>query len=354
MSIFKGDNISIDIFGESHGNAIGVVINGLPAGEHINNTELMEFLDRRAPGRNAFSTSRNESDAPNFLSGIMNGLTGGTPVCAIIYNSDQHSTDYESIKNIPRPGHADYSAHVKFSGVADMRGGGHFSGRLTAPLCIAGGIAKQILKSRGITVVSHISSIAGINDKKFADSEFNADLATIENLNVIDSSVAEQMKECILSAKADGDSVGGTVECMITGLPAGLGGLIFDGVESRISAMIFGIPAIKGIEFGNGFAASELPGSKNNDAFCVEGSRIFTALNNHGGLLGGITTGMPIVFRVAVKPTPSIAKTQNTVDLNTGGEIKINIKGRHDPCIVPRALPCVESVAALVALDLVL
>jgi len=321
------------VFGESHGKAIGVVINGFPAGEVVNIDELQKFLARRAPGQSALSTARKEPDIPQFLSGIKDDIIGGTPICAVITNTDQRSRDYEAMRYTPRPGHADFGAFERFSGHADMRGGGHFSGRLTAPLCVAGGIAKQILARQNIEITARIKSIGGVVAQK------------------PQCEPTPQMKERILEAKSQGDSVGGIVECEINGIKAGVGGLMFESLESKIAAMIFAIPAIKGIEFGNGFAAAALIGSENNDEFVFNKEIVSTKTNNHGGILGGLTTGMPIVFSVAVKPTPSIAKTQDTINLDTKQAVKLSIDGRHDPCIVPRILPCIESAAAIVALD---
>ncbi|MCL1824063.1 MAG: chorismate synthase, partial [Oscillospiraceae bacterium] len=280
MSSEFGKNIKVQIFGESHGEAIGAVIDGLPAGEEIDEQELSIFMARRAPGGEC-TTPRKENDEVNFISGIYKGKTTGAPVCALIENKNARSSDYEKTGNIPRPGHADFTAHIKYKGFADMRGGGHFSGRLTAPLCAVGGIALQILKKRGVSIEARITSIGGVND-------------------VTD----EKIKEIINNL--NGDSVGGVIECRADGVPAGLFGGIY-GLESKLSYALFGIPGVKGVEFGSGFEGSTKKGSENNDAFIAESGRIITKTNNHGGILGGITTGMPIVFRIALKPTPSIA-----------------------------------------------
>ncbi|MBR5262079.1 MAG: chorismate synthase [Oscillospiraceae bacterium] len=356
MSSEFGNKIKVGIFGQSHGKAIGVTIHGLPAGEEIDLTQLQEFMERRRGGKNAMSTSRSEADCPRFLSGLENGKTCGAPLCAVIENSNTRSGDYDELKFKPRPGHADYTAFVKWNGEADMRGGGHFSGRLTAPLCVAGGIAKQILARRGIYVGAHLSAVAGIEDEAFPlfpDEDLFNEIAA-KSFPVIDDEKGEEMISAILLAKEDGDSVGGIIECATVGLPAGLGEPMFGGIENRIAAAIFGIPAIKGIEFGAGFAASAMRGSENNDAFCIEDGEIITETNNCGGILGGITNAMPVVFRVAVKPTPSIAKRQTTVDLECMAETTLEIKGRHDPCIAQRAVPVVEAVAAIVLLDMLL
>ena len=356
MSSEFGNKIRVGIFGQSHGKAIGVTIHGLPAGEEIDLDELQAFMERRRGGKNAMSTSRAEADKPQFLSGLENGMTCGAPLCAVIENANTRSGDYDALKYKPRPGHADYTAFVKWNGEADMRGGGHFSGRLTAPLCVAGGIAKQILARRGIYIGAHLSAVAGIEDERFPvfpENELFEEIAA-KPFPVIDDARGEEMISAILAAKEDGDSVGGIIECAAIGLPAGLGEPMFGGVENRIAAAIFGIPAIKGIEFGAGFAASAMRGSENNDPFCIEGGEIKTETNNCGGILGGITNAMPVVFRAAVKPTPSIAKRQTTVDLESLSETALEIKGRHDPCIAQRAVSVVEAVAAIVLLDMIM
>ena len=328
MSSSFGDKLKITIFGQSHSDAIGVVIDGLPAGVKIDMDALLAFMERRAPGRSGLSTSRKEPDLPEFLSGLVDGVTCGSPLCAVIKNTNARPQDYAGLANIPRPGHADYTAHVKYGGHEDKTGGGHFSGRLTAPLCIAGGIAKQILADRGVAVNARIVEIAGNTDDPASEIE---------------------------KAKADGDSVGGIIECIVTGVPAGIGDPMFDGMENRIAKAVFGIPAVKGIEFGAGFGAARMRGSENNDPFYYdeEGS-VRTRTNNAGGILGGITNGMDIVFRTAVKPTPSIALEQESISYSSSGLAVLKIQGRHDPCIVPRAVPCVESAAAIAVLDAML
>ena len=339
MASVFGNNLKVSIFGQSHSPAIGVVIDGLPAGFDIDMDRLQEFMDRRAPGRAKTATARKEADVPEFLSGLAGpegATTCGAPLAAIIRNGDARPWDYEEISAVPRPGHADYTAHIRYGGYEDYRGGGHFSGRLTAPLCIAGGIAIQMLLEEGIEVSSRILEVGGKSVKTHKDVE-----------------------RIIMEAKKDKDSVGGIVECVIKGVPAGLGDPMFDGVENRISAAVFGVPAIKGIEFGAGFKAAKMRGSRNNDEYYFDGefneqAVLRTKTNNAGGILGGITNGEEIVFRVAVKPTPPIAKEQNSVNYITGEEAKLTVKGRHDPCIVPRVLPCVESAAALVILDFLL
>ncbi|MBQ7777325.1 MAG: chorismate synthase [Oscillibacter sp.] len=356
MSSEFGKLLKVSVFGQSHGRAIGVNMDGLPAGEAIDLDALQAFMDRRKPGQNRLSTARKEADRPIFLSGLENGVTCGFPLCAIIENSDQHSSDYSELADKPRPAHADYTAHVKWGGHADMRGGGHFSGRLTAPLCIAGGIAKQILARRGIFVGAHLSAVAGIPDASFPlhPTAELFDAVAAKAFPVLNDEAGEAMQSAILSARESGDSVGGVIECAVIGLPAGLGDPMFEGVENRLAAALFGIPAVKGVEFGAGFGACSLRGSENNDPFAVENGKIVTTRNNAGGILGGITTGMPVTLRVGIKPTPSIAGAQQTVSLSAGENAELSIRGRHDPCIAHRAVPVVEAVTAAVILDLLL
>ena len=356
MSSEFGHLLKISVFGQSHGKAIGVVVDGLPAGEIIDLEELNAFLARRKPGKSPLSTARKESDTPIFLSGLENGVTCGAPLCAVIENGDQHSSDYSELRDKPRPGHADYTAYVKWRDQADMRGGGHFSGRLTAPLCVAGGIAKQILARRGVYVGAHLASVGTESDTPFplrpGRELFEAVAA--KAFPVIDDGAGERMQAAILAAKQDGDSVGGVIECAATGMPAGLGDPMFGGVENRLASALFGIPAVKGVEFGDGFAAARAHGSENNDPFIMEGGRVAAETNHAGGILGGITSGMPIVLRTAMKPTPSIARPQRTVSLSAGAGTELVIHGRHDPCIAHRAVPVVEAVTAAVLLDLLL
>lgn len=349
MSSSYGENIRLTIFGQSHSPAIGMTLEGLPAGCEIDFDRLVSFMQRRAPGKNSYSTPRKEGDCPEFLCGVKGNISCGTPLTAIIRNTDTRSGDYSKLRVVPRPGHADYTAEVKYGGNQDYAGGGHFSGRLTAPLCIAGGIILQQLEKMGITVISRIASIGKIPDSgelllSTADKDFP----------VVSDVQGEKMKELILKAKSNGDSVGGVVECKVTGLPAGIGDPMFGGMENRISSIVFGIPAVKGIEFGVGFGASELYGSENNDEFAVDGGKIVTMTNNCGGILGGITNGMPLSFRVGFKPTPSISKPQHSVNLETLTSEELIVPGRHDPCIVPRAVPCVEAAAAIAVYDAVL
>jgi len=355
-SIWK-NKLALSIFGQSHAAAIGMTLDGLPAGIEIDKDNLQQFLNRRAPGKNPWSTSRKEDDIPEFLTGLVGDKTCGAPLTAMIYNKNTKSADYDNIKKIPRPGHADFPAHIKFGGFQDVAGGGHFSGRLTAPLCIAGGIALQILAKKGIHIGAHIASIGGIHDEVFDAvniSKSQLQTVTEKEFPVIDNHTGIAMKQVVETAKKNSDSVGGVIECAIVGLPVGLGSPMFDGMENRLSALIFAIPAIKGIEFGAGFDVASMTGSENNDDYYVEDGTVKTRTNHHGGILGGLTTGMPLIFKVAVKPTSSIAKKQNSIDLTSGKNAELEIHGRHDPCIVPRAVPCVEAAAAICILDMLL
>ena len=356
MSSEFGNLLHISVFGQSHGRAIGVVIDGLPAGEAIDLEALQRFLDRRRPGKDGLSTARKETDIPEFLSGLEGGKTCGAPLCAVISNADQRSRDYGELADKPRPGHADYTAWAKWGGNADMRGGGHFSGRLTAPLCVAGGIAKQILARRGVFVGAHLASVAGIPDRPFPlwpTAALFEEIAA-RPFPVLDQEAGERRQSAILAAKNDLDSVGGVIECAAIGLPAGLGDPMFGGVENRLAAALFGVPAVKGVEFGEGFAAAALRGSENNDPFTVEDGEIRAETNRAGGVLGGITTGMPVVLRAAVKPTPSIGRAQRTVSLSRLENAELTVHGRHDPCVAHRAVPVVEAVTAAVLLDMLL
>lgn len=356
MSSEFGNRLKISVFGQSHGQAIGVVIDGLPVGEPIDTDALARFMARRRPGQSALSTARQESDLPIILSGLQDGVTCGSPLCAVIENRDQRSGDYAALADVPRPGHADYTAWLKWGGKADMRGGGHFSGRLTAPLCIAGGIAKQILARREIFVGAHLFSVGNEEDMPFPSkpSRILFDELAAKPLPVLDGASGERMRGLILDAAQDGDSIGGVVECAAIGLPAGLGEPMFDSIESRLAAALFGVPAVKGVEFGAGFAAAKLRGSVNNDPFRIQNGRIETTRNRCGGILGGITNGMPLLLRAAFKPTPSIAKPQQSVSLSRMTETELVIHGRHDPCIAHRAVPVVEAVTAAVLLDFLL
>jgi len=358
MSFSFGGNIRVTVFGQSHSEAVGAVIEGLPAGERLDLDGIRTFMRRRVPGAGELTTARREADEFRVLSGLLDGVTCGSCICAVIENSDTRPGDYEQLKRVPRPSHADFPAFVKYGGFNDVRGGGHFSARLTAPLCFAGAAAAQLLERRGVTVAARVRSIAGIDDLgiDFTDPDFDAlKAAARHDIPALDENRRELMREAILEAKRCGDSVGGVVECFASGLPAGLGDPPFDGVENRLSAALFGIPAVRGVEFGAGFAAAGMRGSEHNDAYYyADGGRgaVRTLTNNHGGALGGLTSGMPLVLRAAFKPTASIAQKQRSVDLISKTETELQIHGRHDPCVVPRAVPCVEAVAAIVLLDI--
>ena len=351
MSSTYGEMIRLSIFGQSHGAAIGTTLDGVPAGLPVDLEKLQEFLNRRAPGQNDWSTPRREEDRPEFLSGILNGFTTGAPIAAIIRNTNTRSGDYSNLKNCPRPGHADYTAQVKYRGFQDAAGGGHFSGRLTAPLCIAGGLCKQWLENEDVRIGARIVSIADVFDNYQPDT-LDCELDRIpRDFPVFDPAIAVKMKERIAQARADGDSVGGVIECYAEGVPAGLGEPMFGGMESRIAQIVYGIPAVKCVEFGAGEFAAFMNGSQNNDSFFYANGAVRTTTNHCGGILGGITNGMPLIFSVAIKPTPSISKPQKTVNLETGENTILQIKGRHDPCIVPRAVPVVEAAAAIAIFD---
>lgn len=355
-SSFDG-RIKFSIFGESHGKGIGVVLDNLPSGEQIDLDKIGEFMARRAPKKDGTSTMRSEKDIPEILSGMFEGKTTGTPLAAMILNTDQHSGDYDNISHIARPAHADYTGFLRYNGANDPRGGGHFSGRITAPLCFAGAVCGQILEHRGIVTAAHISSIKNVHDTAFDPVKITADQLNYVKSRpfptVSDNSEAE-MREVINNARMDQNSVGGIVECATVGFPAGIGSPMMDGLENIISRLVFAIPAVKGIEFGCGFDCAEMFGSDNNDEFRIVDGKIVTETNNHGGILGGISSGMPIIFRVAFKPTPSISRPQKSVDFKELTEQELVIKGRHDPCVVPRAVPCVEAALNIALLSALL
>ena len=351
MSSTYGENLKLSIFGQSHGPAIGMTLDGIPAGLPIDEKQLRSYLQRRAPGHSAYSTTRAEADIPEFLSGVVNGYTCGAPIAAVIHNTNTRSGDYSNLKDQPRPGHADYTAQAKYGGFQDAAGGGHFSGRLTAPLCIAGGLCKQWLSNMGIEIGAHIRSIGEICDDPFDPT--NPDFTKLgADFPVNNAGAGEQMQALIAQTKGEGDSIGGIIECAITGLPAGIGEPIFGGVENRIAQIVYGIPAVKGIQFGQ--ACHTCRGSEYNDAFYLDDTSVRTKTNHCGGILGGITNGMPVIFTVSLKPTPSISRAQETLCLSTGIPSTLEIKGRHDPCIVPRAVPVVEAAAAIAIYDLIL
>ena len=355
MSSSYGKIFKITLFGESHSAGIGVVIDGVPSGVKLDMDEIMFEMSRRAPGKNDFSTPRNENDIPEILSGVFDGKTTGTPICAIIRNTNTISKDYNP--EILRPSHADYTGNIRYNGFNDYRGGGHFSGRLTAPMVFAGAIAKQIIKEENVEIYSHIKNIGTAYDSKLDIANPDTDiLKKLKNeaLPFIDKSAGGKAKTEILAAKEKGDSVGGSIEAVICGVKAGIGFPFFDSVESRMSSLLFSIPAVKSVEFGIGKAFSEMYGSEANDSFETDGKNIYTKTNNNGGINGGITNGMPIVLTVGIKPTPSIAKEQETVNIATKENITAKISGRHDPCIVQRAVPVIESALAIALLDMYL
>lgn len=355
MSANWGTNIELSLFGESHGKAIGIVIGNLPAGIHLDMDEIRWHMKRRAPGQNKMSTPRVEKDEVQIMSGLLDGITTGAPLCAMIENSDQHSTDYSLLKECMRPGHSDYPAYIKYKGFNDVRGGGHFSGRLTAPIVFAGSVARQILKQKGIVVGAHIQSIHNVYD-----DSFGVDITThdIENLlqqqyPTLNSEVFVQMQNVIEEARMHQDSVGGTIECAIINVPAGLGNPFFDSIESHLSPLLFSIPAVKSVSFGLGEKITELMGHEANDVYYYENDQVKTKTNYNGGITGGISNGMPIVLKVGIKPTPSISQKQETINIQTKENTEIEITGRHDPCIVPRAVVVVESMVALGILDMI-
>ncbi len=357
MSSYWGKNFKLTVFGESHSRGIGGVIDDLPAGISVNMEAIERMLARRATGMSAITTARKEPDKPEILSGVFNGKTTGTPLAFVIYNSDQHSADYSELAETARPGHADYSGFVRYGGYNDYRGGGHFSGRLTAPLVFAGALAEVWLESRGVYAAARIKSIGGIEDEGPSLSDLGPDeIAALKAkpFPTLSDEKGKRMYELAMAAKSDLDSVGGVIECSLNGLPAGLGDPIFGAFESRLAELLFAVPAVKGLEFGAGFGFAAMRGSEANDEFYMDGPLVRTRTNNNGGINGGITNSMPVVFRVAVKPTPSISKPQKTVNFRTGDDRELVVKGRHDACIVPRAVPVIEGCAALCAMDFLL
>lgn len=356
MSSTYGDKIKISVFGESHGNGIGVVIDGLPAGVKIDMDKVLVQMSRRAPGKDKTATPRKEADLPKVLSGMLGDTLTGAPLCAVIENTNTRSSDYGNLLTCPRPGHSDYTAFVKYNASNDIRGGGHFSGRITAPIVFAGAICRQILEQKGIKIAAHIKSIGNVCDDSF--NPVCIDDKLIEKLNnstfaLINDGAEEKMRECVEDARMNLDSTGGTIECAVTGIEAGFGEPMFEGVEGVIAKAVFGVPAIKGIEFGKGFELAKMRGSESNDPFEYKDGKVVTTTNNCGGILGGITNGMPILFTAAVKPTPSISQKQRTVDLQTKQNTTLEIHGRHDPCIVPRAVPVIEAVTAVAIINLI-
>lgn len=357
MSSVVCDKIKLSVFGESHGSAIGCVIDGLPAGVKLDMEEIYREMARRAPGKDRTATPRLEKDIPNILSGVIDNVTTGAPLAMEIQNTNTKSGDYSNIMSIPRPSHSDYPAYVKYDGFNDIRGGGHFSGRLTAPVVFAGAVAKQILAEKGITIGAHIKIIGNIEDDKLDYNNISSEQLVDLNhkaFSVINNDAEALMREEVEKARLNQDSVGGEIECAVVGVPVGVGGNMFDTVESKLSSILFGIPAVKGVQFGIGFDFAKSNASQVNDEYEIKDGRVATLSNNNGGVLGGMTSGAPIVLSVAIKPTPSISSPQKSVNLLTMENAELVIKGRHDPCIVPRAVPVVEAAVALGILDLMM
>lgn len=353
MSSSIGHTVRLSLFGESHGDAVGAVLEGLPAGIEVKEDKLLAFMKRRQGGNSPYTTPRREADLPRFLSGVYEGKTGGTPIAVMIESQNKRSGDYQL--DLPRPSHADYTARMRFGETVDLRGGGHFSARLTAALCAVGYLCIEALEKEGIFIGSHLASVGHASDALFdpvkvSKNDFQSVLA--HDFPTLDTSAAEQMKKEIAEASLGGDSVGGTVECAVIGMKAGYGTPLFDGIENKLSAALFALGGVRGIEFGSGFEAASMRGSAHNDAFRMQNGEIVTETNRHAGILGGMSSGMPIIFRLAFKPTASIALPQNTVSLSKCENAVLELKGRHDPCIAVRALPCVEALTAIVIADI--
>ena len=354
MSSTFGSNIRLTIFGQSHGEAVGMVLDGFPAGLDLDMERIAREMERRRPGRSPMATARREDDLPHFVSGVFRGKTSGQPICALIPSRDQHSQDYGEQVDRLRPSHADYTGHVRYYGYEDFRGGGSFSGRLTAPVVLAGTLCAMFLEKEGIQVQTHIRRIGGEEDISLADvpEDDNLDMLRQMTLPVLKPEAGEAFRRIIEEASADRDSVGGEVEGRILGVPAGLGSPFFDSMESVLAHLFFSVPGVKGVSFGDGFALACMRGSRANDSFCLDGKNIRTRTNHAGGINGGISNGMPILFTCAMRPTPSIARKQETVSLKEGRECELEIHGRHDPCIVVRAVPVMEAMAWFGLMDL--
>lgn len=355
MSEWKGSRLTVRIFGASHARSVGAEMTGFPAGFSVDREKLQAFLSRRAPGKAAYASERTETDEPDFLGGVdLHSRTDGQGICLEIKNRNAKSGDYAPYRDTPRPGHADYTAYIKYGPDCDMRGGGAFSGRMTAPLCAVGGICLQYLEEKGVHIRAYISRIGSIRDDALPEGNNELPAYAPGGFPVISQARGLEMQRAMEDAKASGDSLGGVIKCMVTGVPAGLGGPLFDGMEGKLAALLFAIPAVKGVSFGAGFDAAEMRGSQNNDCFYWDRGQVKTKTNHAGGILGGISSGMPLVFSVAFKPTPSIALPQETVNLKTGENTVIALRGRHDACVVPRAVPVVEAAAAIALCDLML
>ncbi len=346
-----GKEFVVTTFGESHGKVVGVVVDGCPAGLPLSEVDFQEELDRRIPAEPKIVSARVEKDKAQILSGVFNGLTTGAPIALTVENKETQSSDYEAIKDLPRPGHSDYPARVRYGGFNDYRGGGRFSGRVTVALIMAGAIAKKLLSRYDIDVLAYTQSIGQIKtDKKFSAAEIR------KNKNAAatrcpDLACAEKMEKAIINARKEGESLGGVIECIALNMPPGIGEPLFDALDADLAKALFGVPAVKGVEFGAGFRAAELTGSQNNDAFLLKNGKVITSTENAGGILGGLTSGMPIMIRVAIKPTPSIAKEQKTVNLYSMENALLSVKGRHDPCVVPKAVPAIEAAVAITLAD---
>jgi len=346
-----GKEFIVTTFGESHGKVVGVVVDGCPAGLPLSEADFQVELDRRIPAEPKIVSARIEKDFATILSGVFNGLTTGAPIALMVENKETNSSDYEAIKDLPRPGHSDYPARVKYGGFNDYRGGGRFSGRVTVALIMAGTVAKKLLSRYDIDVLAYTQSIGSVKtEKKFSAAEIR------KNKNAAatrcpDLACAEKMEEAIINARKEGESLGGVIECIAINMPPGIGEPLFDALDSDLAKAVFGVPAVKGVEFGAGFRAAELPGSQNNGAFLLKNGKVVTSTENAGGILGGLSSGMPIMIRVAIKPTPSIAKEQKTVNLSTMQNAALSVKGRHDPCVVPKAVPAIEAAVAITLAD---
>lgn len=361
-----GSALRVTVFGQSHSQAVGCVVEGLPSGHVVDMEALRRFMARRAPGQSPWTTPRKEADLPRIVSGLNpRGATCGAPLAVVIENTNTRSRDYDNLMAVPRPGHADYTAWAKWHGNQDVPGGGHFSGRLTAPLCAAGGIALQVLAKRGVRVGAHLLSVADVRDEPLCALD-NAPASQVRlqgqldaltdgrTFPTIDAEAGKAMLAAIDDARRELDSVGGVVECVATGMPAGVGSPMFDGIENLVARAAFGVPAVKGVEFGRGFEAARLRGSEDNDPYRMVDGSVTPVTNNAGGALGGITTGAPVLFRMALKPTSSISRPQESVDLTSGSDATLEVHGRHDPCVATRAVPVAEAICALALLDALL
>ncbi len=354
MSSCFGQHLKLSLFGQSHGDAIGITLDGFPAGMAIDMARITAEMARRAPGQNKMTTSRKEADTPEILSGVLNGVTTGQPLCAVIRNTNTRSQDYGPGVDLVRPGHADYTGHVRYYGFEDWRGGGHFSGRLTAPITFAGALCSQWLETQGVKIACHVQQLGSVKDDSFLQADPCANYGYLKEMSlpVLRKGLDVAMEAAVMAAREKADSIGGVLECMMTGLPAGLGAPFFDSMESVLSHLMFSIPAVKGVEFGEGFGFASLLGSQANDPFRMDGDKVVTVSNHSGGINGGITNGMPVIFRCVIRATPSIGQSQQTVSLREGKNAELAIKGRHDPCILPRAVPVVEAMAAIGVMEM--